>query len=105
MGVGELFFVAIATPVLVVTILWIRKKRALLGIRCMRITFLTLGIFMIARSVYVALKYVGVHSVLDIQVKSGIGLLLGGLICAVLECKYANTSPQSCEHEGKQHSG
>ncbi|MEU6785543.1 hypothetical protein ABZ912_40675 [Nonomuraea angiospora] len=85
LGVGELFIISLAAPIAIAMTLWLRGHRGYIGIRTARISLLTLGIYMIFRSVYIALRYTGVHSVLDIQIKGGIGLVIAGLACAFIE--------------------
>ncbi len=85
MGTEELFLISALIPILVAPILWVRKQRVLLGVRTMRITFMAVGTLMLFRSAYMALMYNGVHAVLDIQSKAGIGLMVGGLVCVALE--------------------
>jgi hypothetical protein len=84
-GPDVLVYAVIAIPVIVASALWLRKSRTRLGVRTMRITFMSLGLFMVFRAVYVAIKYTGVHEVLDIEVKGGIGLIVASLVCAILE--------------------
>jgi hypothetical protein len=60
---------------------------------------LFLGIYMILRSVYVALRYTGVCSVLDIQLKGGVGLVIGSLVCVLLENRYSTMGASKDENE------
>ncbi|MFI7154503.1 hypothetical protein ACIBO2_57135 [Nonomuraea sp. NPDC050022] len=84
-GIDALLYAVIAIPAIVASILWLRNSRTQLGARTMRISLMSLGLFMILRAVYIAIKYTGIHEVLDIEVKGGMGLIIASLVCAVLE--------------------
>ncbi|MFI6786003.1 hypothetical protein ACIBG4_01635 [Nonomuraea sp. NPDC050383] len=88
MGTGELFAISATLPLVIASVLWLRKHRRYLATRTAQASFMILGVFMIFRSTYIALKYGGVHSVLDIQVKAGIGLIAGSFTCVAMELLY-----------------
>lgn len=62
--------------------------------RALRTSFFVLGSMVLIRVTYFSVVHGGVHDVLDIQVKAGIGLMIGALVCAILE-KRPETEPAS----------
>ncbi|GAA3553305.1 hypothetical protein GCM10022419_037120 [Nonomuraea rosea] len=92
-GLAEIFLLApntlvvafLAVPVVTVVTLWLRGARAHLALKTARISLISVGTLLLMYAAYIALRHGGVAPVLQIETLAGVGLMIGGLACSVVE--------------------